>query len=346
MACVLGIRLVVSSQSRNRAAIAGVASPTPTDATLPPIPSPGPTAVPKPTPSPDGTACTDTAVAPGPQYGVGLAFDEATGQLVAFGGTHESSVGGPDQSHLASCSAWRWDAGWHRIPSSAAPSARSFPLMAFDPPTHLLVMYGGGGPNLDAPKTDTWTWDGAQWTEWHPVSVPTQFTIGAATASTPDGVVILNSDELWRWSSGQWVKIGAAPETHPFGMGLAYDASSRELVAFGGQSGPGQNLRDTWTWSGSAWSRLEPVHRPSGGLGALAFDGLRQQLVWYGADGTWAWTGSDWLQSATPAQSPSWDYWGSLVYDPALGADVLYGQKGSIEGQVWQWDGMSWTKLS
>lgn len=52
------------------------------------------------------------------------------------------------------------------------------------------------------------------------------------------------------------------------GAGAVYDAARERLVVFGGDpaecdSCPQRTSDETWEWDGTAWTRREPVHRPS-----------------------------------------------------------------------------------
>src|ERR1700719_986653 len=55
---------------------------------------------------------------------------------------------------------------WTRQAPASSPPARSGASMAYDAATGTVVLFGGGGANSSL--SDTWTWDGATWTQQHP----------------------------------------------------------------------------------------------------------------------------------------------------------------------------------
>ncbi|MHB8263607.1 MAG: hypothetical protein ACYDGY_07655, partial [Acidimicrobiales bacterium] len=94
-------------------------------------------------------------------------------------------------------------AGWEQICTSSckSPPARSEDSMAYDSATRQVVLFGGYGyttkPNGKLSYTllgDTWTWNGATWTQQHPAKSPPAL----------------------------------------FGGSMAYDSATRQVVLFGG----------------------------------------------------------------------------------------------------------------
>jgi hypothetical protein len=86
-----------------------------------------------------------------------LAYDEATGQVVLFGG----SVG-------ASTVADTWvfeNRGWKRRRTQRSPSPREYCAMAYDPARRACVLHGGSADDegTQGSLSDTWTFDGHAW---------------------------------------------------------------------------------------------------------------------------------------------------------------------------------------
>jgi hypothetical protein len=143
---------------------------------------------------------------------------------------------------------------------------------------------------------------------------------------------------------------------------LVYDDATNALLLFSGQDYTGAApLIDTWTWNGSTWTRLHPVHSP-GPLedAAIAYDPPTQQVVLFGGmsnantggtpilGDTWTWNGSDWTQQH-PASSPPARMDASLAYDAASGQFVLFGGKhitgfGPDLNDTWIWTGSNWVQ--
>ena len=143
---------------------------------------------------------------------------------------------------------------------------------------------------------------------------------------------------------------------------LVYDDATNALLLFSGQDYTGAvPLIDTWTWNGSTWTRLHPVHSPGPRTSAaIAYDPTTQQVVLFGGmslaniggtpflGDTWTWNGSDWTQQH-PANSPSTRMLASLAYDAASGQLVLFGGKhtpGMVPGlnDTWIWTGSNWVQ--
>ncbi len=80
-----------------------------------------------------------------------------------------------------------------------------------------------------------------------------------------------------------------------------YDPATRQVVVF---AGTGTSSRaQAWTWTGSTWRRLHPVHSPRyRKYGSMAHDGALHELVLYGGvnisgirpGSVWGWTGRTW----------------------------------------------------
>ena len=83
---------------------------------------------------------------------------------------------------------------------------------------------------------------------------------------------------------------------------MTYDATTKTVVLFGGISGDGTPLNDTWAWDGCHWSQLKPAVSPPGrSFGALAFDASSGKVILFGGgaanadptrNDTWSWNGA------------------------------------------------------
>jgi hypothetical protein len=144
---------------------------------------------------------------------------------------------------------------------------------------------------------------------------------------------------------------------------LVYDDATNALLLFSGQDYTGAApLIDTWTWNGSTWTQLHPVHSP-GPLedAAIAYDPPTRQVVLFGGmsnantggtpilGDTWTWNGSDWTQQYPPSSPPA-RMEASLAYDAASGQFVLFGGKHTIGfntpdlNDTWIWTGSNWVQ--
>jgi uncharacterized protein (TIGR03437 family) len=195
-----------------------------------------------------------------------MAYDAAHGQVVLFGGL------GPS---LDFSDTWVWDgANWTQKSPQTSPSPRDTFGMAYDSAHGQVVLFGGEDPNtLPQPTySDTWAWDGANWTQESPETIP-------------------------------------LPR---YGPGMAYDSAHGEMVMFGGftcgsdcnTDNAAHNLSDTWLWDGSNWAEQFPQTSPSArSATAMAYDSAHDQVVLFGgsvASGIGGYTGDTWTWFGGP----------------------------------------------
>jgi hypothetical protein len=216
----------------------------------------------------DGAAEVWTRRGAGPvpsRWGHAMAFDDSTGQVVLFGGSHRHRTLGDGELldvWLLDPMADRWSNPTYPLPGTW-PRARHGHTMAYDPSRKLVVMYGGELGNLGMVAADLWEWNSTYqaWRERTPVPTPVDWP-GARSfhslAYIGGGQMVLfgtESPSILRWIAGpnQWFNIAApAPAIIP-GMRTralaAWDQSAGSLVAVGGQVmlGP-QVLTDAWVW--------------------------------------------------------------------------------------------------
>ena len=220
----------------------------------------------------DGTAWTLRAppTSPPPLESASVAYDDATHQVVLFGGV--TTGGAPTNA------TWAWDGTtWKQLTPSDNPTARFSASMALDPTTHTVVLFGGFAmPGV--PFGDTWTWDGINWTHASPSSSPAARG-GAGTASNPTGVgvVIFGGStgtqalaDTWTWDGTTWTQQNPprAPSAR-VDAAMAPEAGARAALLFGGSPGSGSPLTDTWVWDGASWSQPQLMaSRPAGRSGA------------------------------------------------------------------------------
>jgi hypothetical protein len=310
---------------------------------------------------------------PQPARGAGaMAYDEATRQVVLFGGTELGA-----QSALSDT--WIWDGkGWFQVRSTPRPGPRIEAAMAYDAATHQLLLFGGVDTD-GTPYADTWTWDGAAWHQLHPTVAPPPRR-DAAIAYDDDlktivmfggwnpvvgGAAKLN--DTWSWNGCSWFELN--PATVPSKRGsavMAFHMGTHRLVMFGGDVGDHTN--ETWLFDGTDWSLATPRGVAPGGRTAtnLARDDATGTLVLFGGEApaspgmvgahndTWTWDGAGWIQEDPASAPPSrgiYTFAGQIAYDSDLKVVVLYGgfsggaTAGAL-GDTWTWAGTTWTQPS
>lgn len=287
----------------------------------------------------------------------GIAFDQARGEVVAFGGTFSTA---PYQR----ADTWLWRDGWRQAETPVGPSARSMVSMAYHPGSERVVMFGGFdrfGPDGGV-LADTWSWDGDGWQKLGPASSPPARYGGAMALDSTSGRLILfggyGADgvlgDTWTWTGSTWVlELIAGPPPRSFAA-MASTPNGWVLM-FGGQ-GPGFSaLGDTWVWSGSSW--LNRFGGPDPRQGAAAtYDSERELTVLVGGytgqlatagdymDDTWTWNGSLW--SRTTAFQPSPRNETGAAFDSVRGEMVMFGGWTGQEelAETWVWNGNAWSE--
>lgn len=289
----------------------------------------------------DGTAWAERHPAHSPPARSFHAMAGLAGQIVLFSGNHGLA------------DTWEWTGDdWNLLATSTNPVQRRAHAMATL--GNEVVLFGGQTLNsansTDYALSDTWTWDGAVWTE-RIASSTSRPTYEHAMATRGDKVVLFGGygpfyvGDTWEWDGAAWAQLSAP--SPPARTGHAMASLSTKVVLFGGSP-----LRsDTWEWDGTAWTQLAPLTSPSARYShAMATLGDRV-LLFGGTNGldlfsdTWEWDGAAWTQRSTTKQ-PSARHSHAMA---TLGSKiVLFGGQNSSGylGDTWEWDGNVWTELA
>ena len=162
-----------------------------------------------------------------------------------------------------------------------------------------------------------------------------------------------------------WTTLASSGLTAPAprqGAAMAYDAATSQVVLFGGLSGDGNLLNDTWLWNGSAWAPAHPTTSPAPAVGAaMAYDVALHELVVFGgqttttsppafSDQTWAWNGASWYRIMSASAPPRRASATLSADDTGAGRFVLFGGVGdnghggtSPLADTWTFDGATWS---
>jgi len=184
--------------------------------------------------------------------------------------------------------------------------------MCFDSKRGLTVMFGGGAGYTQF--NDTWTWDGASWTQeddggpgarvYHRMDYDsarnrvvlfggmsvTQKQIQVQVRNTGlfstgyhTETQIVNSsqyfNDTWEYDGTTWTRVedtGPAPRSS---FGFAYSGSV--MLLFGGRDGSNV-FRDTWQYDGSNWTQRQDIGPAGRAPAGSAYDGLRKRFVIFG----------------------------------------------------------------
>ena len=88
-----------------------------------------------------------------------MAYDPTSDRIVLFGG-----AAGPQDRETPFADTWTYDYEtntWTELTLQPAPSARGWHAMAYDAPSGMIVLFGGG-VDRDHPLADTWVFDPAR----------------------------------------------------------------------------------------------------------------------------------------------------------------------------------------
>ena len=245
------------------------------------------------------------SVAPPPRTGATMAYDAHDGYLVLFGGTNASGVGGALYNDT-----WTFQGGtWTNVTAGAGtpPSARRTAAMTYDAADGYLVLFGGR--NASGGRSDTWEFQGGNWSSLTP-STPPPCPYGSEMTYDPAvGAVVFQAENgsansSWKFGAGQWAPWtpnGTTPPSFSSG-GLVYDDRNGYLLHFGGSEDDDSHGNSTSALLAGSWTGLDPAVSPSGRDGfGLAYDGADGYTMLFGGrtgeDGgvsgeTWIWAAS------------------------------------------------------
>ncbi|MFQ5505461.1 MAG: Kelch repeat-containing protein [Planctomycetota bacterium] len=171
------------------------------------------------------------------------------------------------------------------------------------------MVYHQGLDRIVLVGTETWLWDGRNWSK-HASSLPIGSTRKWMAYDSHRRKIVAYAGGLrqtWEWDDKGWVQ--RLPKTSPQARSdyaMAYDPGRRRTVLFGGH-GDRLLLDQTWEWDGTDWVEAKPLARPAARVGH------------------------------------------NMAYIPAMGGILLFGGIDSNNlylNDTWSFDGKTWTKLS
>lgn len=262
---------------------------------------------------------------------------------------------------------------WTQLTPAPFPNTlgRRSGALAFDLTQARMLMYGGlqSGPTLTL--SDTWSFDGTNWTQLTPVTTPPPrwghrmvYDTARARIVTFGGrspTTTATANDTWEWDGTNWIQMfpTASPSPRAF-YSMAYDEVRQRTVIYGAQSGALPNGAQTWEYDGTTWTQVVTATTPPGlETPAMAYDRRRNVIVMFGGatgatlqNQTWEYNGVDWVQR-TPPHRPTGRYRAGCVYDEMHQRVVLYGGFGpnaagtnSALTDTWEYDGNDWTQMA
>jgi hypothetical protein len=255
---------------------------------------------------------------------------------------------------------------WTLLTPATAPGPRRTGGVAWDPIGQRTILHGGLTSGPTASNNETWSFDGASWTQLSPATTPPNRWGHLLVTDTRRNRIVMfggrspsltaNANDTWEWNGSDWQLMtpAASPSTRAF-YGAAFDARRGRTVIVGAQSTFVGS--ETWEYDGTTWQQAVTattlVSRESP---SLCYDAGRGVIVLFGGyyamspgtmfGETWEYDGVDWTQRTT-ASTPAPRYRASMVYDEARGRVVLQGGFGAqVFTDTWEYDGVDWTQVS
>lgn len=237
---------------------------------------------------------------PSPRWAMQLAYDSIRQRVLLFGG---HIGGGTDLADT-----WIWDgANWTQLSPLNSPPPRANGCMQFDPNAGRILLFGGRRPTAGWSRNDFWQWDGTNWTQLSPLTLPPARQAARMVHDPRNGGRMLMFGgatdllasvlaDTWTWDGIDWTQqFPASSPPARCEHGLSYDAALGRPVLFGGLS-QGLSLADTWEWSGNDWIQILPVASPSArGTHAQAFDPVSRRTWVFGGFNSGVTNDESWL---------------------------------------------------
>lgn len=266
-------------------------------------------------------------------------------------------------------------AQWSTVTTNNSPSGRTDAACAHHLGTGTSVLFGGLGVSPFVLRSDTWTYDGTDWTQATPNTSPSARFGMAMVHDLARGrcvmfggiasvvSIALPSNQTWEWDGSDWAQ--ATPTTSPTGRahyGLAYDVGRQRVVLYGGSTNPGLLItsNETWEYDGTTWRQVAQTSTANPGprqYPGMAYHPLSGRTVLFGGinpqtggnSDTWLFNGTAWTLATNAGTTPAPRNAPKLAYDVARGTLLMQGGSVPASGapidESWDWDSVGWRRL-
>lgn len=278
---------------------------------------------------------------PGIRIRAGMAYDAARQRTVLYGGD-------------ANRATWEWDGGrWARIPTVNDPGNPHYVAMAYDPLRQVVVKFGGLG-NLGQRSDDTWTFDGVDWTQQAPNTVPPARYLSSMAFDFVIGELVLYGGTLgtidladtWTWNGTDWTQRGAVPGSpgELRTQALSTDPLTGHALL---------HANATWSWTGTLWQMVDSPRVPptESSPQAMVWDSGRRKVVLVVDPALGQSTGTDiweleargWTERSAAGPEPQHAV--AAAYDAARAETVVVTSANvTTAPQTWAWNGTGWSQ--
>ncbi|MCO6430267.1 MAG: hypothetical protein J5J00_05350 [Deltaproteobacteria bacterium] len=265
----------------------------------------------------DGTTWNNisTLNSPSKRSSAAMAYNSDSGEILLFGGSTLTGFANDT---------WRYDgSNWTEVVTAHAPEPRENASMVYDSDRGVFILFGGRSevhiPHSYNYFSDTWEFDGTDWTEVNVAEPPAIYSGALVYDSARKETILfggaastgLTEASTYRYDGAGWSKLTVAEQPPSRAEAVIYFDTNRDVaVLYGGQGGPSPYLTDLWQWDGSNWSEATVSGTPSARkASAIAFDPIRNIALLFGGFTGSAPLGDTWeldipALSPTPAPTP------------------------------------------
>lgn len=274
-----------------------------------------------------------------PVRGMQATYDSNRNVTVLFGGT--------SSANRFLNETWEYDGvNWKSINTQHAPIPRIWFGMTYDSKRKVVVLFGGRQNDSGALLNDTWEYNGRDWKQINPATVPGKRGDGSGMVyDTCRNKIILfggkaendAATQTWEYDGATWTQLTTAKSPPARELtAMAFDTKRCKAILFGGGHN-GQVLNDTWEYSGANWEKINPEQTPLGRWGhAMAYNPLVGTVVLFGGftttntllRDTWLYTETGWQKVLSPL-TPSAREQQALLFNDDTGQIMLFGGYGS-----------------
>lgn len=197
---------------------------------------------------------------PPARYQSSLAYDNATGMVLMFGGTLYQG------SYFYPTDTWGWDGtSWQQL-AVQGPRGRTECSLTLDPARGVVVLHGGvyrdENVNRDVYLNDTWEWDGNNWELKQTGSGPLGFNTTMAYDPGMGGVLAYGAQgsggfdkSTWLWDGTQWSQLTVNSGQINSDCDMVYHEGLDRMFIVSGT-----NQRTwLWEWTGSDWELAQTI---------------------------------------------------------------------------------------
>jgi hypothetical protein len=255
--------------------------------------------------------------------------------------------------------------GWMQIQPKHTPGMRASSAVAYDSVRKRIVLFGGISEwvgTMFYHERDTWEWDGNDWIEMKPQTLPPARVGHMMAYDEKRGVVVMFGGgektgnymlgDTWIWDGEDWTQM--FPTGYPTarrGGQMFYDPETEKVILSGGFYYGAEkkftHVYDIWAWDGKDW---EYVATPENNLGItnpnVAYDPVQKRITLFDYNQLMTWKDSQWQKIETGIAPPNrFGTW--LAVDPSGGKMMIFG---GVDNNIqmedtWMYEGGVWKEL-